>query len=93
MRQASLAAAALILSAVPTYAQSTNGSSQPSGGNESIIRTPPSSNGASNGNSGNIGAPTSTYPAPLRDLNNPSVTYGNNGRFVNPNVGGGVRRR
>ncbi len=92
MQKAVLAAAAILLSAAPSYAQSANGSPQSSGGNESIIRTPPSS-GASNGNSGNIGAPTSTYPAPLRDLNNPSVTYGNNGRFVSPNIGGGVRRR
>jgi hypothetical protein len=93
MKKAILAAAAVILvSAAPGYAQTTS-SPQPSGGTESIIRTP-SSNGQSSGDSGRIGSPIPSYPAPLRDFNNPAASYGNNyGRFGNPNAGVGARRR
>lgn len=89
MRAGLLAAAAIVLaSAAPAYAQQSV-SPQPSGGNESIIRTPSSSNGGSYGTSGNVGAPTSTYPGRLRDYNNPAASYG---RFGNPTTGNtGVR--
>lgn len=82
-------AAAIISSAAPASAQQSI-SPQPSGGTESIIRTPSSSSGTSNGTSGSIGSPTTTYPAPLRDFNNPAASYG---RLGNPNTGTGFRRR
>ena len=76
MRKAILAAAAMLATAAPVYAQSTT--------SPTIIRTPPSSNGGGSGVSGSIGSPTSTYPAPLRDFNNPSVNF--DARLRNPGV-------
>jgi hypothetical protein len=73
MRKEILAAAAILVSAAPAYAQqATNPSPSNSGG--SIIRQP-SGSGASSGTSGSIGSSGPTYPAPLRDYNNPAASY------------------
>lgn len=82
------AAAAVLVSAVPALAQERV-TPQSSGETGSMIRQPSSSNGSSYGTSGNIGAPTSTYPERLRDYNNPAASYG---RFGNPTTGNtGIR--
>jgi len=74
MRKEILAAAAMILaSAAPAYAQQSV-SPSPSNNGGSIIRQP-SSSGNSNGTSGSVGSTGPTYPAPLRDFNNPAASY------------------
>jgi hypothetical protein len=81
MRRVLMAAAALAI-ALPAYAQTRNSTVQsPSSGTNS---------GTSTGTSGSVGSPTSTYPAPLRDLNSPSVSSGTMSRPVGP--GTGVKR-
>jgi opacity protein-like surface antigen len=85
MRKAIMAAVVALASAVPAYAQSTV-APPPTGGTESIIRTP-SANGGSSGVSGSVGSPTSVYPGRLRDYNNPSVNYGTQFRNL------GIQRR
>jgi hypothetical protein len=73
-----------IATAFPAFAQTSN----------STLRSPSSSpyNGTSTGTSGSVGSSTSTYPAPLRDLNSPSVSGGTMARPVSPSTGGGVKR-
>ncbi|WP_409561776.1 hypothetical protein RLW55_03935 [Hyphomicrobium sp. B1] len=89
MRTGILAAALVLGSAVQAHAQQSV-SPAPTGGTESIIRTPSSSNnGSSYGTSGNVGAPTSMYPQRLQNYNNPAASYG---RFGNP-VTGNTRMR
>lgn len=88
MKTGILAAALILGSAVQAYAQQSV-SPAPTGGTESIIRTPSSSNGSSYGTSGNVGVPTSMYPKRLQNYNNPAASYG---RFGNPVTGNtGIR--
>lgn len=83
MRTGILAAALLVAGAAQANAQQRV-SPPPTGGSESIIRTPSSSNGSSYGTSGNVNMPTSMYPPRLQNYNNPAASYG---RVLPPNAG------
>ncbi|HML29949.1 MAG TPA: hypothetical protein PKE16_14170 [Hyphomicrobium sp.] len=87
MRTALWVTALILAGASPAYAQQRV-SPPPQGGTESLIRTP-SSGGGSYGTSGNVGAPTSTYPQPVPNYANPAASYG---RFGNPTTGTTVVR-
>jgi hypothetical protein len=84
MRRTLLALVAASAAAGSASAQQAAGSN-----NAPIIRTPPSSNGASYGTSGNVGTPTPMYPGRLRDYNNPAASYG---RVYVPNTNQPNRR-
>ncbi len=98
-----IAAAGLVV-AFPAWAQTrTAPSSGPSAGTYgnsavspgSTTRPSSQSNGIGTGTSGSsTGAATSTYPAPLRDFNSPSVSGGtSNGAMSNPaGPGTGLKR-
>lgn len=73
MRKEIVAAVMLAISAAPTYAQQSV-SPSPSDNGGSIIRQP-SSSGANSGTIGTVGSPGPTYPARLRDYNNPAASY------------------
>lgn len=92
MKTEILAAVLVLGSAVQAHAQQSV-SPAPTGGTESIIRTPPSSNGSSYGTSGNVGAPTSMYPPRLQNYNNPAASYGRFGNPVTGNTGMRSNRR
>lgn len=92
MKTAMLAAALVLGSAVQAYAQQKV-TPAPTGGTESIIRTPSSSNGSSYGTSGNVGTPTPMYPPRLQNYNNPAASYGRLGTPVPGNTGVRSNRR
>ncbi|MBS0253193.1 MAG: hypothetical protein JSR78_19200 [Proteobacteria bacterium] len=86
MKTMILAAALVTGSTVQAYAQQKV-TPAPTGGPESIIRTPSSSNGSSNGTSGNVGVPRSMYPPRVQDYSDPAASYG---RLGTPYLGNGV---